>query len=79
MKIGCAWKECPCGSGLEQRDLVDARGIFAGFVCDQCERQARAKVRPEVLDDPDYGTDEPVDDDDGDGWDGQYCDGEDVL
>jgi len=43
------------------------------------ERQARATYRPEIFDDPDYWTDEPVDNGEDDGWDGEYGDGESVL
>lgn len=56
---------CACGSRLQKRDLVDARGIFCGYVCDRCEKTARARFRPEVFANGDYTTDEPIDDGDG--------------
>ena len=31
-------KLCFCGSGLERRALIDARGIFCTYVCDKCEK-----------------------------------------
>lgn len=56
---------CACGSGLHKRDLVDARGIFCGYVCDRCERTARARFRPETFADADYPANEPIEDGDG--------------
>lgn len=56
-------KPCTCGSGEPRRELVDARGIFCTFVCDSCERQKRAKFRPDIFTDSNYWTDEPVDED----------------
>lgn len=56
-------KLCPCGSGLPRRELVDARGIFCGFVCDKCERAKRKKFRPDIFTDSNYWADEPIDDD----------------
>jgi hypothetical protein len=53
-------KLCPCGSGEPRRDLVDARGIFCTFVCDKCEKSKRAKFRPDIFEDSNYWTDEPV-------------------
>jgi hypothetical protein len=53
-------KLCPCGSGESRRELVDARGIFCTFVCDKCEKQKRAKFRPDIFTDSQYWTDEPV-------------------
>lgn len=44
-----------------RRPLNDARGIFCTYVCDRCERQQRAKFRPEVFTDAAYETDEPID------------------
>ena len=53
-------KLCPCGSGEPRRELIDARGIFCTFVCDKCEKQKRAKFRPDIFTDSQYWTDEPV-------------------
>ena len=53
---------CPCGSGKPQRALYDARAIFVGYVCDKCESTVRGRYRPEIFTDPNYWTDEPVED-----------------
>lgn len=55
-------RTCPCGSGLEREELLDARGIFCCYICDRCHKQAEMKYRPDVLTDPDYWHDEPIDD-----------------
>ena len=52
--------ECRCGSGLERFPLHDARGIFCTFVCDCCEAEKKETFRVEIFDDPDYWTDEDV-------------------
>jgi len=52
---------CNCGSGLDRRELVDARGIFCSFVCDKCERRKRAEFRPDIFTDSNYWADEPID------------------
>jgi hypothetical protein len=46
-----------------RRPLVDARGIFCCYVCDQCEADARRRYRAEIFTDPSYETEEPIDDD----------------
>ena len=46
-----------------RRATHDARGIFLTFVCDACERKRLAGFRPEVLTNPNYSHDEPIDDD----------------
>lgn len=50
-------RPCRCGSGLEQRDLIDARGIFCSFVCNRCEADIRRCFRPEIFTDPKYPMD----------------------
>ena len=40
---------------------TDARGIFLCYVCDICYEKKIAKYRPEVLTDPNYWVDEPID------------------
>ena len=40
---------CRCGSGKPRFELLDAAGIFCGFVCDDCEATQRRKFRPEVF------------------------------
>lgn len=51
---------CGCGSGRESYELLDARGIYCGRVCEQCEEQKKAKYRPEIFEEMNYWTDEPV-------------------
>jgi hypothetical protein len=46
---------------LARRPLIDARGIFCAYVCDQCEQHKRASFRPEIFEDPNYETSEPID------------------
>jgi hypothetical protein len=55
-------KPCPCGSGFRRRELVDAKGYFCTFYCDKCEKEKRAKFRPEIFTDSNYYT-EPGEDD----------------
>lgn len=53
-------KTCTCGSGEPRRELIDARGIFCAFVCDDCAREKRARYRPEIFSDGAYEADEPI-------------------
>lgn len=55
-------RQCPCGSGLDKRDLVDARGIFCCYVCDQCEDKKMAGYRKDIFTDPAYVADDLGDD-----------------
>jgi len=48
---------CSRGSRWELRD---ARGIFCCYVCDTCEDEKRSRYRADVLSDPGYWADEPV-------------------
>ena len=52
---------CDCGSGEYPERHYDARGIYLTSSCDQCEDEKLGKYRPEVLTDPNYQTDEPID------------------
>jgi len=54
-------RECPCGSGLTPSAAHDARGIFLTFVCNRCEERKMRAFRPEVLTDPCYDAEEPID------------------
>lgn len=56
-------RTCPCGSGRPRREQHDARGIFLAFTCSACHREKMARYRPEVLQDPAYEADEPIDED----------------
>lgn len=53
----CAYHTRDDGSWWE----YDARGIEIGRVCDKCRKAKLARYRPEVLTDPNYETDEPID------------------
>jgi hypothetical protein len=54
---------CPCGSGKRKSAQYDARGIFLTYTCDDCHDRKMAGYRPDVLTDPGYWTDEPIDED----------------
>ena len=56
-------KTCPCGSGKDRQEQVDARGIFVFFHCDDCLTRKLDGYNPEVFYDPKYDHDEPIDDD----------------
>jgi len=59
---------CRCGSTEERHKLLDGRGIFIDYVCDECEDETRAKYRPEIFE---YYTQDDVDEPiepDGDGF-----------
>jgi len=51
---------CDCGKGYKQKEH-DARGLFLCYACDNCRDEKLSKYRPDVLSDPNYWTDEPVD------------------
>lgn len=51
---------CPCGSGEASSWAFDARGIPLARVCKRCRGAKLAKFRPEVLTDPDYAANEPI-------------------
>jgi hypothetical protein len=53
-------RPCPCGSGLLSHWLRDARGIEVARVCAACEDEKKKRVRPDVLVDSQYWTDEEV-------------------
>lgn len=54
---------CPCGSGLQSWWEHDARGIPLARVCVKCKRAKLSGYRPEVLTDPNYHADEPIEED----------------
>ena len=56
-----AQKICNCGSGLPKGPNYDARGIFLTYTCKVCHADKMKGYRQEVLTDPGYETDEPVD------------------
>ena len=56
-------KLCHCRSGKPRRELIDARGIFCTFVCDDCEKEKRRRFRADIFTDPNYWHDEPIEED----------------
>jgi hypothetical protein len=56
--------EPKCGGSHTKYDgsywVNDARGIPLARVCGECESRKLARYRPEVLSDPSYGADEPI-------------------
>jgi hypothetical protein len=54
-------EKCNCGSGLRAEAIYDARNIFLTFACDKCKEQRLRTFRPDVLVDPNYWHDEPID------------------
>ena len=57
--------ECPrCGARPAfMSELYDARGIYCGSACEECMPDLTLEFRPEVLSDPNYECDEPVEED----------------
>ena len=64
-RIPKQWRSstCSCGSGKPKSAQYDARGIFLTYTCENCHHAKMAQFRPDVLTDPSYWTDEPIDDD----------------
>ncbi len=56
-------QQCPCGSGEWPEAHHDARGIFLCYACDKCEAEKLSHYRPDVLTDPNYWADEPIEED----------------
>lgn len=54
------FRKCDCGSGLPSSWVDDARGIPLARVCRKCKRAKLARFRHDVLTDPNYWTDEPI-------------------
>lgn len=55
---------CHCGSGEYSYWEHDARGIPLKRVCDKCKKEALKGFREEVLTDPNYEADEPIEPED---------------
>ena len=51
---------CNCGSGEVPYAEYDARGIFLDYVCPRCKDEKLSKFRRDVLTDPGYWADEPI-------------------
>jgi hypothetical protein len=56
-------QECSCGSGEQPWARYDARGIFLCYCCDNCEAEKLSGFRSEVLTNPNYECDEPIEED----------------
>ena len=54
---------CSCGSRHLPDKLFDARGIYVGRVCPECEEITRSKYRAEIFSDPNYEADDLGDED----------------
>lgn len=59
--------KCLCGSGEYPFDLLDARGIYCGKVCDKCEADKMSEFRPEIFAGA-YEADEDIEPDYGEEW-----------
>lgn len=55
-------KLCSCGSGKNSWWENDARGIPLTRVCEDCKKEKLVKFKPEVLINPHYEADEPIED-----------------
>jgi hypothetical protein len=66
--------KCSCGSGLDRIERLDARGIFLTFACERCWPEKSTHWRQDILTDPNYEVDEPIDDDEEDDDDGYLKD-----
>ena len=53
-------RPCTCGSGEPSTWQYDARGIHLCRTCETCHDEKIRRYRPEVLDDPNYEADEPI-------------------
>jgi hypothetical protein len=64
-RIPKQWRPKPrsCGSGKLWSPQYDARGIFLTYTCEDCHDGKMAGYRPDVLTDPSYWTEEPIDED----------------
>jgi hypothetical protein len=47
----------------EKQAQYDARGIFLAYTCDACHDEQMSHYRQDVLTDPEYWHDEPIDED----------------
>jgi hypothetical protein len=51
---------CPCGSDKPSHWQYDARNIPLCRTCEDCHQRKMARYRPEVLTNPQYHADEPI-------------------
>ena len=54
---------CACGSGKPKQARYDARNIFLCYTCEDCYDKQMGRYRQDVLTDPNYWHDEPIDED----------------
>ena len=52
-----------CNSGKYHEAIYDARGIYCGAVCENCEAELRARFRPDIFTDSTYWVDERIEED----------------
>lgn len=55
--------DCDCGSGKPASRNFDARGIYLCRTCDDCHQKKMSRYRKDVLTDPNYWTDEQIEED----------------
>jgi len=53
-------RKCSCGSGKSSSWQHDARGIPLCRTCEDCHQTKIATYRPDVLTNPNYAADEPI-------------------
>lgn len=58
--MGSEGRLCACGSGLMSYWKHDARGIPLCRACPKCWPENQRGYRPEVLTNPNYHADEPI-------------------
>ncbi len=54
---------CSCGSGFDSEWQYDARGIELCRTCFICHKRKMKGYRQEILSNPNYECDEPIDED----------------
>ena len=57
-------RPCPCGSGKPSSWLRDARGIELCRACPECREEKLRGYRQDVLTNPAYEADEPIEPED---------------
>lgn len=58
--MGKVVKPCPCGSGKPSMWAYDARYIALCRTCEDCHKEKMSHYRKEVLTNPNYTADEPI-------------------
>jgi hypothetical protein len=59
----CGNNNCPCGSGLDRKEIIDARGIFVTYACEKCYSEKLEGYRADIFYDSNYYTDENIEPD----------------